>query len=354
MKLVSFHGGVGAVFGMWLAAMSTTAQAAEFDPAGSADVEAMVSRVAAEGVDREWLNDAMRRARFQSSVLDAMSGAAESHMTWHRYRGIFLGDQRINEGAAFIEAHRDAFERAERQYGVPPEIIAGIIGVETRYGRITGDHRVLDSLSTLAFHHPRRGDFFRGELEAFLQIAYEQEVDPTELKGSYAGAMGYPQFIPTSYQAYAVDFDGDGLRNLWTDPEDAIGSVANYLAEHRWRPGGRVYWEAHGPTTPPESIDFNRDDRPDVSVAELAAVGITPIEPLPAQQQVVPLALEMGDGTIRYRMAGENFYVITRYNHSYLYAMAVTELAEAIAEVDQRARQGQLSWLQATSTEPQP
>lgn len=352
MKVPPFQGkgGVGAALCMLLAAMPMMAQAADFDPAESAKVRAMVDRVAAEGVDREWLNDAMRHAHFQSSVLDAMSGAAEYHMTWNRYRGIFLGDERINEGAAFIEAHRDAFERAEQQYGVPPEIIAGIIGVETRYGQITGDHRVLDSLSTLAFHHPRRGDFFLGELEAFLQIAYEQEVDPSELKGSYAGAMGYPQFIPTSYQAYAVDFNGDGHRNLWTDPEDAIGSVANYFAEHRWQPGGVIYWEAEGPTTPPSSIDFNRDDRPDVSVAELAAVGITPVEPLPADQQVVPLALDMGDETTRYRMAGDNFYVITRYNHSYLYAMAVTELAEAIAEVEQL---GGRSWLQATETEPQ-
>nr|WP_236995577.1 lytic murein transglycosylase B [Halomonas huangheensis] len=330
--------------------MPMTASAADFDPAESAQVRAMVDRVASEGVSREWLNDAISHAQFKSSVLDAMSGAAEYNMTWERYRRIFLDEERIDQGAAFIQTHLETFERAEREFGVAPEIIAAILGVETRYGRITGDHRVLDSLSTLAFHHPRRGDFFLGELEAFLQIAYEQEVDPTELKGSYAGAMGYPQFIPTSYQAYAVDFDGDGHRDLWTNPDDVIGSVANYFAEHRWQRDGRIYWDAEGPGSPPSSIAFNRADRPDVSVGELAAVGIVPEESLPADQQVVPLALDMGDGVTQYRMGGENFYVITRYNHSYLYAMAVTELAEAIAEVRELAEG---SWLQATETEPQ-
>ncbi|MGQ7247518.1 lytic murein transglycosylase B [Halomonas sp. V046] len=353
MKVPPIQGRGGVRTALWclLCLAPLTAEAQTFDPAAEPRVAAMVERLADAGVDRAWLDDAMEGAVYRQSVLDAMSGAAEHHLTWHKYRGIFLGQERINEGAAFIETHRDAFDRAEARFGVPPEIIAAIIGVETRYGRITGDHRVLDSLSTLAFHHPRRGDFFLGELEAFLEIAYEQHVAPGDLKGSYAGAMGYPQFIPTSYQAYAVDFNDDGQRNLWTDPVDAIGSVANYFAEHRWQPGGPIYWDAEGPATPPSGIDFNRADRPDVSVAQLAAAGIRPHDPLDAERKVVPLALEMGDGSYRYRFGANNFYVITRYNHSYLYAMAVTELAEAIGEVRDLGNGG---WYDATATETAP
>ncbi|RTR05296.1 lytic murein transglycosylase B [Halomonas nitroreducens] len=329
-----------------LALAAAGVSAGDFDPR-QGDVRALVDEVAERGVARGWLEAALGQADFRQEVLDAMSKAAEYHLVWHEYRDIFLGEERIAKGAAFIEAHPAAFERAQAEYGVPPEIIAAILGVETRYGEVTGDHRVLDSLSTLAFHHPRRGDFFRGELAAFLEIAYRQEVAPDSIEGSYAGAMGYPQFIPTSYRAYAVDFDGDGQRNLWTDPVDAIGSIANYFAEHRWRPGAPVYHEAEGPATPPEGIAFNQAKPPSMSVAELRERGITPRDTLAAETRVVPLALAMVDGTTRYRLGRDNFYVITRYNHSYLYAMAVTELAEAIAEARGRAP----GWFESTAAD---
>jgi membrane-bound lytic murein transglycosylase B len=311
--------------------VSSQLQAADFDPRRG-EVKTMVDEVATAGVSREWLDDAMGRADFSQEVLDAMTSAAEYNLVWHSYRDIFLGEERIREGAEFIEAHREAFERAEQVYGVPPEIIAAILGVETRYGQIKGNHRVLDSLSTLAFHHPRRGSFFRGELKAFLEIAWEQGVEPDELVGSYAGAMGYPQFIPTSYRAYAVDFNGDGKRNLWTDPEDAIGSIGNYFAEHRWQAGAPIYHEAQGPVERPTGIDFNQARSPYASAGSLAQRGITTTADIDASSKVVPLALELADGSYQYRLGRNNFYVITRYNHSYLYAMAVTELAEAIAE----------------------
>ncbi|WP_136247605.1 lytic murein transglycosylase B [Halomonas borealis] len=333
-------------FASLLLGLSAGVSAADFE-VGKGSVRALVDEVAERGVDRAWLEQAMGRAEFRQPVLDAMSGAAEHHLVWHEYRDIFLGEERIAQGAAFIDAHPEAFERAEAEYGVPPEIIAAILGVETRYGRITGDHRVLDSLSTLAFHHPRRGDFFRGELAAFLEIAYRQEVAPESIEGSYAGAMGYPQFIPTSYRAYAVDFDGDGHRNLWTDPVDAIGSIANYFAEHRWQAGAPIYHEAEGPNARPEGLEFNAARRPSASIAELAGAGIESDAALPSDAEVMPLALEMSDGAVRYRFGRDNFYVITRYNHSYLYAMAVTELAEAIAE----ARGRQADWFTATDTE---
>ncbi|MDR5858267.1 lytic murein transglycosylase B [Halomonas eurihalina] len=329
-----------------LALASATASAEDFDPRHG-DVKALVNEVSAQGVDRAWLERAMDEATFSQQVLDAMSGAAEYHLTWHEYRDIFLGEERIAKGVRFIDQHQDAFERAQHDYQVPPEIIAAILGVETRYGEVTGDHRVLDSLSTLAFHHGSRGGFFRGELAAFLEIAYEQGVEPGELEGSYAGAMGYPQFIPTSYRAYAVDFNGDGARNLWTDPVDAIGSVGNYFAEHRWQGDSPIYLDAEGPAEPPASIEFNQAQKPYVSVSKLRDAGITPEDALSPETRVIPLALELADGHYRYRLGLDNFYVITRYNHSYLYAMAVTELAEAIAE----ARGEPTNWFESMATE---
>ncbi|WP_069384234.1 lytic murein transglycosylase B [Halomonas caseinilytica] len=325
---------------------SATALAGDFDPRHG-EVKRLVDEVSAEGVDRAWLEKAMGEADFSQEVLDAMSGAAEHHLVWHEYRDIFLDEARVAKGVRFIEQHRDAFERAQHDYQVPPEIIAAILGVETRYGEVTGHHRVLDSLSTLAFHHDTRGDFFRGELAAFLEIAYEQDVEPGDLEGSYAGAMGYPQFIPTSYRAYAVDFDGDGARNLWTDPVDAIGSVGNYFAEHRWQGDAPIYRNAEGPAEPPADLDFNQARKPYVSVDRLREAGIAPVAPLPSDTRVIPLALEQADGSYRYRLGLDNFYVITRYNHSYLYAMAVTELAEAIAE----ARGAPTHWFESTAVE---
>lgn len=309
-----------------------------FAPQQNAESQALMKELMEEGLPQAWLEEALGQASYTQSVLDAMEGAAERRLKWHEYRAIFLTQQRIEEGVKFIDEHADALARAEATYGVPAEVITAIIGVETYYGRHKGQHRVLDSLATLAFHHPARGTFFRGELAAFLQIAYEQQVDPTELRGSYAGAMGYPQFIPTSYQAYAVDFDDDGRRDLWENPVDAIGSVANYFAEHRWQPGADIYHQASGPAVLPielmQELSFNQTSPPEVSVAELEAHGFEPRKQLDDNLLVVPLALEYADGQTQYRFGEYNFYVITRYNHSHLYAMAIAELAEAIAELN--------------------
>ncbi len=309
-----------------------TPAAADFDPSEHPGAKSLVEELVGQDIPRHWLEDALRGAEYRQDVLESMEGAVERRLRWDEYRAIFLTPERIQNGVGFIEAHRQALARAEAQFGVPPEVIAAIIGVETSYGRFTGSHRVLDSLATLAFHHPQRGAFFRGELAAFLDITYEQNVDPDTLKGSYAGAMGYPQFIPTSYRAYAVDFDDDGIRDLWTNPVDAIGSVGNYFARHGWQAGEPVYQEANGPAAPPENIDFNRTDKPYRKVAELAEKGIRPEAEMDAAQEVIPLALEVDETTWRYRFGHDNFYVITRYNHSHLYAMAVTELAESIRD----------------------
>ncbi|HSH57312.1 MAG TPA: lytic murein transglycosylase B [Halomonas sp.] len=340
------HGRKRRLAGVVCAALlaSSTLAAQEFAPAHHDGARQLVDELVEEGIERAWLESAMREARYRQEVLDAMSSAAERRLRWDEYRAIFLDDERIQAGVAFIEAHSEAFTRAEAEYGVPKEIIAAILGVETRYGRITGKHRVLDSLSTLAFHHPRRGDFFRGELAAFLEIAHQQRVAPNEPLGSYAGAMGYPQFIPTSYRAYAVDFDDDGLRDLWSNPVDAIGSVANYFAVHGWRAGEPVLYAAEGPAQPPESIDFNRAARrPAVSAGALRQAGIKVPAALADERHLLPVALEEGEGSWRYVLGDVNFYVITRYNHSHLYAMAVMELAEAIAA----ARDLDAGWHQA-------
>ncbi|MCI0510426.1 membrane-bound lytic murein transglycosylase B [Chromohalobacter marismortui] len=308
-----------------------------FDPATHAEIGKWLDDVTRQGLARDDVRQALEQARFRQEVLDAMQGAAEHRLSWHEYRDIFVQPKRIRQGVAFIEAHREAFSRAEQEFGVPPAYIAAIIGVETFYGQYKGDHRVLDSLATLAFYHPSRGDFFSGELAAFLEITFEQGIPARKPEGSYAGAMGYPQFIPTSYQAYAVDFDGDGRRDLWDDPVDAIGSVGNYFAEHGWRRGAPVVTPAEGPETPPGSIDFNATRPPYADASRLAQVGIVPRVGA-VQGRVIPLALARTDGRYRYALGHRNFYVITRYNHSYLYAMAVTELASriqaALDEVD--------------------
>lgn len=316
--------------------LSPALQANDFDPTQHEGARRLMEELVERGLSRDWLDAALRDATFRQEVLDAMAGAAERRLRWGEYRDIFLQPERIVRGAAFIEAHEDAFARAEAAFGVPPEVIAAIIGVETSYGRHTGRHRVMDSLATLAFHHPSRGSFFRGELAAFLEITAEEGVDPGSLQGSYAGAMGYPQFIPTSYRAYAVDFDGDGVRDLWTNPVDAIGSVGNYFAEHGWEAGAPIYDEAQGPATPPDDITFNRTARPYVTVGELANAGIMTAVELGEQRRVIPLALDVAEDEWRFRLGHDNFYVITRYNHSHLYAMAVTELAEAIAATRRR------------------
>ncbi|MFB9145092.1 lytic murein transglycosylase B [Halomonas alkalicola] len=336
--------GVRALVAMAALGVSMSPLAADFDPRSHAETRQLVEELTAKGIERDWLEAAMASADFQQGVLDAMAGAAERRLRWDEYREIFLQPERIHRGVTFLEVHRDAFERAEAEYGVPAEVIAAIIGVETSYGRFTGRHRVIDSLATLAFHHPTRGGFFRGELAAFLEITHEQGVEPGALKGSYAGAMGYPQFIPTSYRAYAVDFDGDGIRDLWTNPVDAIGSVGNYFAEHGWRGGEPIYHDATGPEIPPEAIDFNRAARPPgVSASAVAEAGITVPDAFDADRPLLPVSLEDGEDNWRYVLGDHNFYVITRYNHSHLYAMAVTELAEAI----EAARALDAHWLQA-------
>ncbi|HKJ95503.1 MAG TPA: lytic murein transglycosylase B [Gammaproteobacteria bacterium] len=265
----------------------------------------------------------------QQSIIDAISSPAEA-MPWSRYRPIFLKEGRIRDGVAFWNEHEALLRRAAQTYGVPPAIIVAIIGVETRYGSHQGHYRVIDALRTLAFDYPPRSAFFRRELKQYLLLTREEGLDPLDPTGSYAGAMGMPQFISSSYRHYAVDFDGDGRRDLWNGTADAVGSVANYFAQHGWQAGRPIAVRA---SVSGEAWRSLEDDglEPNTTVAALRAAGVSPSESLPADAPARLTVLKGGDGD-EYWVTLKNFYVITRYNHSPLYAMAVYQLARAIEQ----------------------
>ena len=262
----------------------------------------------------------------QQSVLEKISRPAEKTLEWKSYRPIFLKQDRIEQGVAFMREHSDLLKKAELQYGVPPEIITAIIGVETKYGRITGNHPVFASVATLAFDYPPRSRFFRKELSEFLQFAEEENFDPLELKGSYAGAMGMAQFISSSYRRYAVDFDGDGKRDLWHSTADAIGSVANYFMEHRWQPGEAVVERVTDKTERVRDL-AQEELKPAVSRQTLDARGLQLDGKSSGDLRVFTLNGAKGE---ELWIGHHNFYVITRYNHSELYAMAVFDLSREI------------------------
>lgn len=290
----------------------------------------MIERLEREhGLAPERIRALLANAEHRPRILEAMRRPAERVLPWHRYRRIFLGDDRIAGGVAFMREYRELLERAEDEYGVSAAVIAAIIGVETRYGANAGNDRVLDALATLGFDYPERARFFLRELEQFFILCHREGVDCGQAKGSYAGAMGWPQFIPSSYRAYAVDFDGDGRRDLWNSPADIIGSVANYLAEHGWRAGETVAVPLDG-GDPGDLARSNRKTRH--RYRDLAAAGLTAPAPAPAPDTEVGLVELEGENGPEYWAGLNNFFVITRYNHSRLYAMAVYQLSRAIED----------------------
>lgn len=277
--------------------------------------------------ERAQLEATFEQASYQQSVIDAISRPAEK-LDWYRYRDIFLKDDRINAGVEYWHEHRATLERAEEKYGVPAEIIVAIIGIETRYGTHKGRYRVVDSLATLAFHYPKRASFFRSELEQFLLLAREQNVDPLNIKGSYAGAMGVPQFIASSYRHYAIDFDNDDYIDLWNNHVDAIGSVANYFSRHGWQTGEPVIYPVK--QTPTDIGSLVQDGlEPAVDYGVLQRAGIQVATDLTPERRVALLEFQERDGPA-YWLGLRNFYVITRYNHSQLYALAAYQLAGEI------------------------
>jgi len=285
-------------------------------------IDEMVSKHA---FNREELVQAFKLAERRQSVIDSFT-APSTRKTWLEYRDSFVNDNRIREGLQFWKSNAEALQRAENQFGVPREIVVALIGVETLYGNHTGKFSTLDVLTTLAFDYPRRADFFRGELEQFLLLTREQGIDPTQVKGSYAGALGIPQFMPSSYRKYALDFDGDGKIDLRHDPVDAIGSVANYFSQFGWIKGAPVTVR----------VKISEDSQKVIlgkmlTVSEWVASGVKINPEMNDDLRARLMAFTISDGK-EFWLAFDNFDVITRYNNSDYYAMAVFQLAQALRE----------------------
>jgi membrane-bound lytic murein transglycosylase B len=283
------------------------------------------------GVDADTVRAALAQAQYQQSIIDAISRPAEKVRSWAEYRPIFMTDARIEGGQAFYREHREALERVAAETGVPAEYIVAIIGVETSYGRITGNYRVLDALYTLAFHYPKRAPFFASELAHLFALAQEEHVDVATIKGSYAGAMGWGQFMPSSYRIWGKDGDGDGHRDLLADTDDIFASIANYFVDHGWVRGLPVAARAD---RDPGARDLAPESpKPQWTLAELAKLGYAPRagEPVPSDPaaRATLVTFDGADGR-EYWVGYRNFYVITRYNHSPMYAMAVNQVAQAI------------------------
>ena len=318
--------------GNWLVALlmlvAAPAQALELGdyPDLNRFIDEMVER---HGLGRKALRKLFEDVEVKPAVVHAMERPREG-LPWHEYRQSFLDEPHIRDGARFWKQHAATLARAQQQYGVPPEVVLGILGVETHYGKNRGSYRVIDALTTLTVDYPPRAEFFRRELEEFLLLARELKRDPRSLRGSYAGAMGIPQFISSSYRRYAVDFDGDGRRDLIGNPTDAIGSVANFLKVHGWHTDEPLWDE-----TRLEGTGFGFVERlgakPALSVAELIRYGVFPVRHLDGDRRAALIELEGENGSL-YRIGYHNFYVITRYNRSKRYAMAVTELSELIRQ----------------------
>jgi len=297
----------------------------------SASQDEFIAQMAKQhGFDGSSLTKLFEQAIVSQSILDAISKPAEKKLPWYKYRKIFIQEKRINQGVTFWLNNKSKLIEAEKKFGVPAEIITAIIGVETFYGRKAGSYRVVDALNTLAFHYPKRATFFRAEFEQFLLLTREQGFDPLSLKGSYAGAMGMPQFISSSYRHYAIDFDGDDIIDIWNNPNDAIGSVANYFVEHGWQKGKPVIAKVKVDGNNYKQA-LNDDLEPDIYKSDLEKLGVKSNLFIEKNEKLKLFEYELENNN-EYWLAHNNFYVITRYNHSSLYAMAVYQLALEIEE----------------------
>ena len=293
-----------------------------------------VARAASEyGLPESEVRGLLLEAEYKQSIVDAISRPAEGK-PWHEYRLIFLTDKRISEGVDFWKENRELITAASEKFGVDEEIIVSIIGVETFYGRITGNYRIIDALVTLGFYYPEglssdRSPFFSSELMQYMQLALEEELPAAEVTGSYAGAMGMGQFMPSSYREYAVDFDEDGRRDLWRSTPDVVGSVANYLHRHGWQAGQPVTRRALASTDAAFDEISSRNLTPTLTVAEWQEKGFRSSNELPPDLPAAVLKL-VEEKRNTYWLTFKNFYVITRYNRSPRYAMAVYELSQEI------------------------
>lgn len=281
-------------------------------------------------LDESKVAEIIGHAKHQQSIIDAMNRPAEKTLKWHEYRNIFLKPDRIQQGVDFWNQYADILTDVSEKTGVPEEIIVAIIGVETKYGKIKGSYKVLDALYTLSFDYPKRSQFFSKELEKYLLLLDKENLSYQDTKGSYAGAMGYGQFIPSSYMAYAVDYDNDGKRDLLNNPADAIASVANYFKEHGWKTNQPVVIQAQ--TAKGFKPLKKQKLKPSLTVAELKKLGYSVAKDLNPNEKVSLTQLDQKNHR-EYWFGLHNFYVITRYNHSHLYAMAVYQLAQEIKKL---------------------
>lgn len=296
--------------------------------------------VAKHGFDRAELESTFKKVRYVETTIQLIKPAPPGRpKNWAAYRARFVEPVRINAGVAFWNTYADALARAEEQYGVPAEIIVGIIGVETIYGRNTGNFRVLDAVTTLAFDYPNtptraaRMEFFRGEIENTLLFARENGIDPFTLLGSYAGAIGWPQFMPSSIRKFAIDFDGDGKINLSNSPVDAIGSVAHFLVQHGWKRGEPIVFPAAVSTFDGGAnwdAFIGKGLEAKYKLEELKAAGVSPRTETPADMMFGLVDLQNGQDPTEYWLGTENFFAITKYNRSYFYAMSVVDLGRAV------------------------
>jgi membrane-bound lytic murein transglycosylase B len=278
--------------------------------------------------NRDELATSFAQVEVKDAIIAAISRPAEKSKAWFEYRAIFMTESRINGGIEFWKQHAADLARAEKEFGVPAEIIIAILGVETRYGGNVGGYRVIDALSTLAFQYPPRSPFFKSELESFLLLAREEDISLLSPMGSYAGAMGLGQFMPSSYREYAVDFDHDGHRNIWTNPTDAIGSIANYLKRHGWIAGQSIVHPTYFSGKVADDL-IEKGMKPSISRQALNAAGVSLRGVPEGNDELALISLTQQNGE-EYWLARQNFYAITRYNHSRMYAMVVTQLGQAI------------------------
>ena len=275
------------------------------------------------------LMDLLQSAVIKQDILKRIASPSEG-LPWYKYRKIFMTEARIDDGVKFWRENAEALANVSAQTGVAPEIIVAIIGVETGYGKNMGNHRILDALATLSFAYPPRSAFFTGELEHFLLLCREENINPREPVGSYAGAMGYPQFMPSSFRALAKDFEQDGRRDIWKNPRDAIASVANYFEKNGWQREQDVAVRAKAVGNQYKSV-LNKDLKPNTTLAQLNRVNVSATENIPANASVKLVALEQIENDELW-LGLHNFYVITRYNHSPLYAMAAYQLSQEIKQ----------------------
>lgn len=315
------------VFGLALSAFADYSQA----PLAKSFADEMAAKY---GFKRDEVLQVLGKAERQQSVLDAIARPAEKTKPWKDYRKLFVTADRVQQGAIFWREHADTLARAEKQFGVPSAIVVAILGVETRYGRNAGNYRVLDALATLSFDYPPRADFFRTQLAEFFLMTREQKLNPERVLGSYAGAMGYGQFMPSSYRKYAIDFNGDGTVDIVSNIDDAIGSIANYLSGYGWQRGAPLVLKASVPEPLPDGL-LRETLEPITALGEYRRKNIVGSPTLSDNTNAALFMLE-GDAGNEYWLALNNFYMITRYNRSQMYALAVTQLSEEITAAWQR------------------